>query len=86
VLTGLGLELQGVLGADEAAQAVDQPFDGLDIKLFPTAEGVDHLGLGKTLLGVPGVVGELDIFDRGAVFVLALDGAYVHAYLHRIYA
>jgi hypothetical protein len=29
-------------------------------------------------------VGELDVFDAGAVLVLAVDGAHVHAYLHRM--
>jgi hypothetical protein len=30
-------------------------------------------------------VGELDVLDGGAVLVLALDGAHVHAYSYRMY-
>ena len=55
--------------------------DGFDIQLIPTAEGINYLGLGKALLGVPGAVGELDVFDRGAVLVIALDGTNIHASL-----
>jgi len=84
MFAGLGLQLKGILGAEEAAQAVDQPLDGLDVQLIFATEGVDDLGLSEAFFGVPGVVGELDVLDRGAVFVLALDGAYIHAYLNRI--
>ena len=84
MLAGFGLKREGILGVKETAQAVDQPLDGLDVKLIFAAEGVDDLGLGEAFLGVPGVVGELDVFDAGAVLVLTVDGAHVHAYLHRM--
>jgi len=61
------LKCKGILGAEEATQAVDQTLDCFDIQLIPTAEGRNYLGLGKALLGVPGVVGELNVFIRGAV-------------------
>jgi hypothetical protein len=47
--------------------------------LVSAAEGVDDFRLGKALLGVPDVVGELDVFDNGAVFVFAPDRSNVHA-------
>ena len=70
----------------KTAQAIDQPLDGLDVQLILAAEGVNDLSLSKALLGVPGVVGELDVLDGGAVLVLALDSAHIHAYPYRIQA
>jgi hypothetical protein len=71
VFTGFGWKQEGILGAKKAAQAVDQPLDSLDVQLILAAKGVDDLGLGKAFLGVPGVVGELDVFDAGAVLCQA---------------
>ncbi len=66
--------------ADEAGEAADQPFDGLDGKLVPTAEVIDNLGLWETFFGVPSIVGLLNILDNRAIFILTFYHAYIHAH------
>jgi len=50
------------------------------VELVGAAEVVDDLGDGAAALGVPDVLGELVVADLGAVGVLALRDAEVHAY------
>lgn len=51
---------------------------GLDVDLVDPAEVVEDLGFGTAGLGVPNVVGELEIVDDGAVLVEAGGGSDVH--------
>jgi hypothetical protein len=73
-----GFQTQGLFRAEEPADAPGQAAEGFGIQFILTAEGVDDVDLGVPGLGVPLVVGELDVADDGAVLVLAGDRPDVH--------
>jgi hypothetical protein len=78
---GFGLRFQAdqIIRAGDAEDALGQAAYGLDIEVLLTAEVVDDAGLGALLLGIPDTLGELEVADGGAVAVVTLGGAYVHA-------
>jgi len=69
-----------VAGLEHAVDAGDQALQGGGVELVGTAEGVDDPRLGAPGLGVPAVLGEGVVGDRGAVAVPPLGFPQVHAY------
>ena len=72
------MDREGVLRGKEATDTLCEPLQRLDVEGVRSAEGVDHLRLGATGLGVPHVVGELDVGHLRAVLVRPGDGTHIH--------
>src|SRR5690606_36064903 len=79
----LRLAPEGLFGGEEAFDAADQPLELFAVHLLFAAEGPQHLGLRPARLGMPEVVGQLDVADDGAISIFALHGTDVHAYAIR---
>src|SRR5690606_30548224 len=79
----LRLALEGLFGGEEAFDAADQPLELLAVHFLFAAEGPQHLGLRPARLGMPEVVGQLDVADDGAISIFALHGTDIHAYVLR---
>src|SRR5579884_331070 len=62
----------------KARDRAHQALEGLAVELVLASEGVHNLGSGLLALGVPGVVRQLAVADRGSVFVPPDDGPQVH--------
>jgi len=72
------LNLGGLFGGKELGKGANHVTDTIEIKLVLTAEVGDDLGTRTFFDRVPVVVGELEVFDAGAVFVFAGGGADEH--------
>jgi hypothetical protein len=78
-LAQAGLGRGAVAGLEHAVDAGDQAPQGGGAELVGAAEAVDHPRLGAPGLGVPAVLGEGVVGDRGAVAVPPLGFPQVHA-------
>ena len=78
---GLAADRQGAsgIGVDDALDAGDQTLQGGAVELVGAAEAVHHPRFGALGLGVPVVLGEGVVGDRGAVAVTPLGDAQIHA-------
>jgi hypothetical protein len=78
---GLAANRQGVggIGVDDTVDAGDQALQGGSVELVSAAKAVDHARFGALGLGVPFILGEGVVGDRGAVAVSPLGDAQIHA-------
>jgi len=74
-----GRQSIGGIGVDDALDAGDQALQGGAVELVGAAEAVHHPRFGALGLGVPEVLGEGVVGDAGAVTVMPLSDAQIHA-------
>lgn len=79
------LNLCPVFRVKQAAHALDQTPEHIEVELVATTKRMDHLGLGIAFVLVPDIVGELDVFDDRAVLVFTFYRSKVHAQLESMY-
>jgi len=62
----------------DPTNALCQALQDIAVEVIGTAETMNNLGLGSLRLGVPDILRQGVIFDRGAVAVLAFGAAKIH--------
>jgi hypothetical protein len=81
----MGLGSKGIFWREESAEAFDQASDSIHIQRVGSTKGVEDVGTGEAGFGISNIMGKLDVGGGGAVFILARDGSYIHAYLDSMY-
>ena len=67
------------LAGEDPQDALGEALEGAAIELVGASEAVNDARDGVPLLGIPDVLGELEVLDGGPVGIAALGGAQVHA-------